>query len=223
MLTFIPTDHHQWTYNVGAFLYGSAVLANYTVDKTWEQRTAGLLAATLTFLSPFANATDVMFEAYCELEGTCNVDQLSMKAYLIRWMAGTSLLAPFTAPRVREILRASAPGAAAACNPACGSKWYINGSDGTSGLGQQLAVMELFYALLADEATPPKTSPAVSIQPQPSNIAETLATATASIPTPSASSRPLFDGPKGTAVSASVSSTLSIVALGILQFILWLI
>lgn len=147
-LTFILPDHHQWSYNVGAFLYGSAALANYTVDKIWEQRTAGLLAATSTFLSPFANATDVLFEAYCELEATCNVDQLSTKAYLIHWMARTSLLAPFTAPCVRDILRALAPGAAAACNRACSSKWFVNGSDGTSGLGQQLAAMELFMHYL---------------------------------------------------------------------------
>ncbi|TID13009.1 GTP-binding protein 1 [Venturia nashicola] len=211
LLNCSQLDHHQWSYNVGAFLYGSAALANYTVDKIWEQRTAGLLTATSTFLSPFVNATDVLFEAYCELAGTCNVDQLSMKAYLIRWMVGTSLLAPSTAPRVREILRASAPGAAAACNPACGSKWFVNGSDGTSGLGQQLAVMELFYALLADETTPPPTtSPQVSIQSQPSNIAEILATATSRsrIPTPSASARPLFDGSKSPVASTRASNVL---------------
>ncbi|QDS76159.1 hypothetical protein FKW77_007491 [Venturia effusa] len=214
-------DHHQWSYNVGAFMYGTAALANYTVDPQWTQRTAGLLAATSTFLSPFENATNVLFEAACELGSSCNVDQLSMKAYLIRWMAGTSILAPFTAPRVQEILRASAPGAAAACDGACGSKWYINGPDGSSGLGQQLAVMELFYALLADEATPPMTGPGVLIQPQPSNIADLLATTTARIPTPSASARPLFDGPRGTAPAPApvVSSTLSIIILlGALQF-----
>lgn len=203
-------------------MYGSAALANYTVDKIWEQRTAGLLAATSTFLSPFTNATGVLFEAYCELEGTCNVDQLSMKAYLIRWMAGTSLLAPFTAPRVQEILRASAPGAAAACTAGgCGSKWFVNGSDGTSGLGQQLSALELFYALLADQASPPGSQ--ASIQPQPHNITDILATATAtaSIPTPSASARPLFDGPKGG--SSARSSTSSIFALGILQLVMLLI
>ncbi|RDI76594.1 GTP-binding protein 1 [Venturia inaequalis] len=209
LLNCSQLDHHQWSYNVGAFLYGSAALANYTVDKIWEQRTAGLLNATSTFLTPFENATDVLFEAYCERAGFCNVDQLSMKAYLIRWMAGTSLLTPFTSPRVREILRASAPGAAAACNPACGSKWYVNGSDGTSGLGQQLAVMELFYALLADETTPPPKTQ-VSNQSQPNNIPDILATASSSlsIPTPSASGRPPFDGPKNPAASISASGAL---------------
>jgi mannan endo-1,6-alpha-mannosidase len=205
LLNCTELDHHQWTYNVGAFLYGSAALSNYTNASTiWEQRTAGLLTATATFVSPFKNSTDVLFEAYCELAGNCNSDQLSMKAYLIRWMAGTSLLAPFTAPRIKTIIRASAPGAAAACSGGssgrdCGSKWYINGSDGTMGLGQQLSAMELMYALLADQASPPMTSPQVTIGKEPGNITDILRSATAAIPTPSATARPLFDGPKGIA------------------------
>jgi mannan endo-1,6-alpha-mannosidase len=203
LLNCTALDHHQWTYNVGVYLYGAAVLANYTNSSTiWVERTAGLLEATDTFVSPFKNATDVLFEAYCELAEDCNIDQLSMKAYLIRWMAGTSLLAPFTAPRIGAILRASALGAAAACSGGssgrdCGSKWYINGSDGTTGLGQQLAVLELTYALLVNQTMPPKTGPQVSISTEPANITDILRTATATIPTPSQTARPLFDGPKG--------------------------
>jgi mannan endo-1,6-alpha-mannosidase len=230
LLNCTELDHHQWTYNVGAFLYGAAALSNYTNASTiWAQRTAGLLTATATFISPFRNSTDVLFEAYCELAENCNTDQLSMKAYLVRWMAGTSLLAPFTAARVNTILRASAPGAAAACSGGssgrdCGMKWYINGSDDTTGLGQQLNAMELMYALLADQASPPMTGPQVTIAPEPTNIIDILGTATAAIPTSSATARPLFDGPKGgvTIVGAGpwipsiIASVLVILLAGIL-------
>jgi mannan endo-1,6-alpha-mannosidase len=87
-----------------------------------------------------------MFEAECELSSTCNVDQVSMEAFLARRLAGASILAPFTAGRVGTLLRTSAIGAAAACTAGpygntCGNEWYINGSDGTSRFGQQLSVV----------------------------------------------------------------------------------
>jgi mannan endo-1,6-alpha-mannosidase len=136
-------------------------MQNYTDGSSiWVQRTSGFLDATATFFSPFPNSTNVMFETQCELSSTCNVDQYSMKAYLARYLAGTSLLAPFTAGRVGSLLRISAIGAAAACTTGpygntCGFKWYINGSDGTSGLGQQLSAVEVMYALLVNLTEPP--------------------------------------------------------------------
>lgn len=88
-----------------------------------------------------------MFEAECELSSTCDVDQLSMKAHLARSLGSASILAPFTAGKVGVLLRSSAVGAAACtAGPAgnmCGSKWYIKGNDGTSGLGQQLSAAEV--------------------------------------------------------------------------------
>ena len=131
-------------------------------------------------------------------------DQVSFKAYLARWLAGTSLLAPFTAGRVGAILQASAMGAAAACTAGpygntCGAKWYINSSDGTSGLGQQLAAMEVFYALLVNETTPPASQSNVIIRKEPANVtvvAPTLASDT---------SRPLVGpGPDSYAAEAGV-------------------
>ena len=166
-------DHHQWTYNVGTFLYGAAMLQNYTNGTSpWIERTAGLLDATNTFISPFSNSSNILFEAACELSSSCNTDQLSMKAYLIRWMAATSMMAPFTAGRIGEVLRASAQGAAASCTggknrDACGSKWYIRGWDGTSGLGQELCAMEAMYALMVNQTNPPAVQSNVNIQPAP--------------------------------------------------------
>jgi mannan endo-1,6-alpha-mannosidase len=187
-------NHNQWTYNVAIYLYGAAAMQNYTnaTDK-WVARTTGLLDATATFFSPYPNATNIMFEAMCEKTSSCNVDQYSMKAYLARWLAGTSLLAPYTAGRIGGLLRASAIGASNACSAGpsgntCGSKWYIGGSDGTSGLGQQLSAMEVIYALLVNETVPPSVLNSVRIRDVPANIPMLL-------PNPSANTaRPLYDG-----------------------------
>lgn len=101
---------------MGVFLYGAAMMANYTNNaQVWVDRTTGLLSATDSFFTPFTNATNIMFEAACELQSVCNVDQLSMKAYLSRWMSASSIVAPYIAGRVGTLLRASALGAASAC------------------------------------------------------------------------------------------------------------
>jgi mannan endo-1,6-alpha-mannosidase len=188
-------DHHQFSYGVAVYLYGAAVMQNYTnASSIWVDRTSGFLDATATFLSPFPNATNIIFEAECEKDLTCNVDQYSFKAYLVRWLADTSITAPFTAGRIAPILQTSAIGAAAACTAGpygntCGAKWYINGSDGTSGLGQQLGAMEVMYSLLANEAEGPRTPSNVQIRDEP----EIATTSTFPIMQSTTSSRPLFD------------------------------
>ena len=153
-------DHTQWSYNVAMFLYGSAVMYNYTNGtELWATRTTGFLNAANTFFSPYSNATDVMFEAACEREGTCNTDQYSQKAYMSRWLAGTSILAPHTKGRIGPLLQTSARAAATSCtgfdNNTCGMRWYANGFDNTYGMGQQMSAMEVMYALLANETAPP--------------------------------------------------------------------
>lgn len=147
-------DHTQWSYNVAVYLHGAAVLSNVTGGiNSWTNHTIRLVNAVSTFLSPFPNATDVMYEQKCELTWDCNVDQYSFKAYLSRWLAQTSRLVPLTQERIHEILRASAIAAAQACtgggdNTACGARWYLDGWDGTSGVGQALSAMEVIYAIL---------------------------------------------------------------------------
>ena len=217
-------DHHQWTYNVGVFLYGSAVLQNYTnASDIWVQRTSGFLDATGTFFSPYKNATNIMFEAQCELDYSCNVDQLSMKAYLARWLAATSLMAPNTAGRVATLLRASAFGAAASCtggpfNTSCGTRWYNGGYDDHTGLGQQLSATEIFYSLLVNETSPPITGPGVTIGLSTGNESAILAQLDAT-PTEkggasaSSTARPLFDDKQGGGVRGQevvMSSTLGL-------------
>jgi mannan endo-1,6-alpha-mannosidase len=71
-------DHDQWSYNVGVYLYGNAVMQALINDPKWVTRTNDLLATTGTF---FKNS--VMAEK-CEQAGTRNVSQLCFKAYLSR-------------------------------------------------------------------------------------------------------------------------------------------
>lgn len=192
-------DHHQWSYNVGVFLYGAATLANYTNNNPiWVDRTAGLLAATGSFFTPFPNATNILFEAACELQSSCNTDQWSMKAYLARWMAASSVVAPYIKDRVTTLLRASALGAASACTRGdygntCGSKWYINGFDHITGLGQQLSALEVTTSLLIlNDSVAPRTLPGVSIPNAPLDaVSLTIGVGT----NPTSTARPLHDAP----------------------------
>jgi mannan endo-1,6-alpha-mannosidase len=194
-------------------------MQNYTNGSTiWVQRTAGFLDATATFFGPFPNSTNIMFEAECELSSTCDVDQLSFKAYLARWLAGTSMLAPFTAGRVGTLLRTSAAGAAAACTGGpygntCGAKWYINGSDGTGGLGQQLSAVEVIYALLVNETAPPITLNNVRIRDEPATVTSLRPLPAA----PSSTAKPLYGADnEATKVSGALFAFPLTIALAIL-------
>jgi mannan endo-1,6-alpha-mannosidase len=189
-------NHIQWSYNVGMFLYGSAILYNYTnASDIWTSRTTGLLDAVATFVSPYSNATNIMYEAYCEEALTCNPDQQSFKAYLARWMATSGKVAPYTTAAVSELLRVSAGGASLSCsggidNVTCGSKWYTGGWDGTYGVGQQLTALEVIQGLLFNYTAPPRTLPNVHISNPPPAKKTILP-----IPRVAPSSRPLVDLP----------------------------
>jgi hypothetical protein len=77
---------------------------------------------------------------------------MSFKAYLARWIAQTTVLAPFTFPMILPWLQASATAAAASCpgrtDVTCMTKWYVGGWDGAWGVGQQLSALEVVQALL---------------------------------------------------------------------------
>lgn len=173
-------------------------MANYTNNtQIWVDRATGLLAATATFFTPFQNSTDIMFEAACELKVECNIDQQSMKAYLARWLAASSVVAPYLAGRVGTLLRASALGASQSCTGGaygntCGSKWYINGYDGLNGLGQQLSALEVVTGLLANDSAPPGHLPEVTIANPPLTSLPTTIQVTRE---PSATAEPLHDAP----------------------------
>lgn len=90
----------------------------------------------------------------------------SFKAYLTRWLASTTMVAPFTYELIMPRLRASAVAAAKQCSGdsngrTCGLSWSKGTVwDGTKGVGQQMAAMSaIFVNLLAiEQISPPLTN-----------------------------------------------------------------
>ncbi|THY06959.1 mannan endo-1,6-alpha-mannosidase-like protein [Aureobasidium pullulans] len=212
----------QWTYNPGIFIYGTAMLYNYTNGSSiWETRLTGLIEQVdQTFFQAEDNATNVMVEAACEPYGTCNNDQFSFKAYLARFLAKAMVVAPYTRTAILPLLTTSAQGAAKSCSGpsdgvTCGQKWYTE-FDGNYGIGQELSALEVTQALLIDEAPelmdhndvkikPATTSstlkPTVSIGPASvSGITSTSATATG------AATSATTAAPSSTSTAGSVQS-----------------
>lgn len=156
---------YQWSYNAGGFLLGAAAMYNYTTGDTremWRERVDGLLNGTKVFFT--GNDSDIMTEVACEPVDLCDLDQQSFKAYLSRWMAATTKWAPWTFDRIKPLLRSSAVAAAAQCTGGdngkmCGLKWTTDGQwDGSTGVGQQMAAMEVVLANMIQEVTAPVTN-----------------------------------------------------------------
>jgi mannan endo-1,6-alpha-mannosidase len=209
-------DHTQWSYNVAIFIEGAAALYNLTGADIWMQRTQGLLDAAGIFFSPFPNASNVMYEAACEPYETCNTDQQSFKAYMSRWLAKTSVLAPFTAVNIQPMLEASALAAAASCSGGadgvtCGTKWYTNAWDGTWGAGQQLSALEVVQALLIANAGPPYSQASTSIQPGNATGVATAVGMQSALPAQTVSPQPSIRSGSHTATVSPVF--MSVVAL----------
>lgn len=190
LLNCTQVDHVAWTYNSATLLYGTAMLYNFTNgSQLWENRTTGLLTtAANTFFSPYKNATNIMYEWACEPENNCDNDQYSFKAYLSRWMAKASVVAPYITDSVNTLLTRSAEAAANSCSGGaegtiCGQKWYVGGYDGSFGVGQELSALETVQSLLLLRSDVnsthryPLTSRDVHVQ-----VADTNPTSTFSIP-----------------------------------------
>ncbi|GLA17039.1 hydrolase 76 protein [Aspergillus niger] len=156
-------NHIEWTYNNGVFLLGAAHMWNYTNgDESWRERVNGLLQAQSSFLSTNESSKNVLYEAACETVGTCQTDQFSFKAYLVRWMADTARLAPFTYDTIMARLQPTAKAAAAQCvggktGTYCGMQWTTGTYDGTVGVGQQMAALEVVQANLLQANPGPLT------------------------------------------------------------------
>ncbi|EPQ63063.1 mannosidase GPI-anchored membrane protein [Blumeria graminis f. sp. tritici 96224] len=145
-------DHNQWTYNVGVFMLGSAAMYNFTNGSpVWEERVKGLLKSAQNF---FQNG--VLFEG-CESSGKCNIDQRSFKGYLVRWLAATAELAPFTHDTIMPLLTSSAKAAVKTCTAGasgsqCGLQWTMEAHDGSLGVGEQMSVLEVIQSHLLSSA-----------------------------------------------------------------------
>jgi mannan endo-1,6-alpha-mannosidase len=181
-----------WTYNAATFIYGSAVLYNYTNGSAlWQNRTQGFLDAAPFFFNPYKNASDVMYEPPCETVNTCDTDQYSFKGYLSRFMWAATLMAPFTASTITTLLTGSALAAARACSGGsdgvtCGQHWYWETAyDGSYGIGQQMSALETIQGLLTKDSIPPFHGDQVHLMVLPSTSQAPLPTKTTTPPIPS--------------------------------------
>lgn len=149
---------YQFTYNAGGMILGAAAMYNYTESQVWKDRLDNLVTGSKVFFTGPHN--DIMTEVACETVGTCNVDEHSFKAYLSRWLANMTKWAPHTYNTIMPYLRASSIAAAKQCvggknKRMCGLIWNNGTYDGTTGVGQQMAALEITMAnLIADSAAP---------------------------------------------------------------------
>jgi mannan endo-1,6-alpha-mannosidase len=147
-------DHTLWTYTGGMMIHGAAVMYNITGSDEWKQRTQGLWTAAA---KNYFNEGKVMFEV-CEATVKCNTDQKSFKAYLARFMAAASKLAPFLYDQMEPYMQASATAATQQCDggsdgTSCGLQWTKGSQyDGMTGVGQQMAALEIVQSLLIQKS-----------------------------------------------------------------------
>ncbi|KAI8623817.1 glycoside hydrolase family 76 protein [Xylariaceae sp. FL1651] len=153
----------QWTYNAGIYLHGAAVMYNFTDGSdVWKQRTQGMTQRTVGFFFD----DGIAVERPCESFNLCDTDQQSFKGYLMRWMAATSLMAPFTFDTLMPLVKSSATAAAQQCSgsppasqfkgdpgTACGFKWTAKANfDGLVGVGQQMSALSALQYTLVKKA-----------------------------------------------------------------------
>jgi mannan endo-1,6-alpha-mannosidase len=120
-------------------------------SEVWREHIVGMLNASDAFFNE-----GIMYEG-CEAIGKCNVDQRSFKAYFARWLAATAELAPFTHERIITKLATSAQNAIKTCTAGdsgtqCGLRWTTGANDGSLGVGEQMAALEIVQSNLIDKA-----------------------------------------------------------------------
>jgi len=127
----------------------------------WQTRISGILKGIDVFF-PTANGSNIMVEVACEPQGICDVDQPSFKAFLSRWMAATTQMAPYTFETIMPKLQASAKGAASQCSggdgTVCGRRWTQSTWDGKTGVGEQMSALSVIQANLIMNVEPPVTN-----------------------------------------------------------------
>jgi len=124
----------------------------------WETQINGLLDRIVEVFFPNGTA----FEPSCEGH-ECNTDMESYKGYLHRWLASTSLLAPFTRAKIMPLLKSSTRAAVAQCTGGsngrmCGFHWTSGAFDGEIGASMQMNVLGALSSLLATSQKAPVTN-----------------------------------------------------------------
>ncbi|PHH93011.1 hypothetical protein CDD83_2500 [Cordyceps sp. RAO-2017] len=151
---------YQFTYNAGGFMLGAAAMYNFTQEARWKDRLDSLFESSKVFFT--GPRKNIMTEVACEPVDRCNLDQQSFKAYLSRWLAAITKWAPHTYRSIMPYLRASAVAAAKQCTGGpngrmCGLKWNQDRYDGSTGVGQQMAAMEVTLSCMVKERAAPVT------------------------------------------------------------------
>ncbi|KAL7948401.1 glycosyl hydrolase family 76 domain-containing protein [Trichoderma barbatum] len=153
---------YQFSYNVGGMILGASAMYNLTESRKWKDRLDHLLQGSNVFFTGPKN--DIMYEAACETVHSCNTDEQSFKAYLTRWLTMMTKWAPHTYNTIMPKLRASSLAAARLCQGGdnkrmCGLIWW-NGTtyDNTTGVGQQMASMEIVLSNLILNSSAPVTA-----------------------------------------------------------------
>jgi mannan endo-1,6-alpha-mannosidase len=123
-------------------------LYQQTQDDKWKTAVQGIYTTGQLF---FENG--IMKEVACEDGNNCDVDQQSFKGYLARWWGAAAKLAPFIQQETQALLASTANAAIATCTGgndgnACGLRWTTNAYDGNTGVGEQMAVLEVVQSLL---------------------------------------------------------------------------
>ncbi|KHJ31869.1 putative six-hairpin glycosidase [Erysiphe necator] len=150
----------EWTYNHAIIIYGAAVMQNHTnASPIWVERVQGFLEKTTSFFGPEV-IPKVMFEPICETQSSCNTDQQSFKAYLSRFLWASTIMAPSISEKITHLLTTSAKAAAISCSGGsdgkiCGEKWYVDGYDGSNGVGEYMAALEIIQGLLVKKSIAP--------------------------------------------------------------------
>jgi mannan endo-1,6-alpha-mannosidase len=207
-------NHLQWTYNAGAFLLGAANMYNYTNGSLkWQERVNGMVQG----LDVFFPENNIMQEVACENNGKCDVDQHSFKAYLARWMAATTKMAPFTSNAIMAKLAPSAQAAAQQCSGGddgrtCGLKWTMGTTwDGSYGVGQEMAALEVIQSNLIAHVAGPVTNSTGGTS-QGNNAAGTKST-----------SNPVSTGPATEADKVGAGFVTTIVLVCFICMVWWII
>lgn len=152
---------YQFSYNAGGMILGAAAMYNFTESQTWKDRLDNLVTGSKVFFTGPQN--NIMSEVACESVNTCNVDEHSFKAYLTRWLTMMTKWAPHTYNTIMPYLRASSIAAAKQCQGGhngrmCGLIWYNGKYDGTTGVGQQMAALEITLSNLIANSSAPVTA-----------------------------------------------------------------
>ncbi|PKK43711.1 hypothetical protein CI102_14294 [Trichoderma harzianum] len=151
----------QFTYNAGSMILGAAAMYNFTESQKWKDRLDNLLnGVDVFFVGPNRN---IMSEAACEPVNGCNADEHSFKTYLTRWLTIMIKWAPYTYKVIMPKLRASSIAATKQCQGGsnkrmCGLIWYDGKYDNSTGLGQQMAALEITMSNLILNSSDPVTA-----------------------------------------------------------------